>query len=61
VKSRRLTARNRSRQLSFFRGFLLPGDSFDLQVAVLFNEDFTVQRAALVPVAVVRQHAVRVD
>lgn len=61
VKSRRLTARNRSRQLSFFRGFQLPGDPFDLLVAVLFNEDFTVQRAALVPVAVVREHAVRVE
>lgn len=61
VKSRRLTARNRSRQLSFFRGFQLPGNPFDLLVAVLFSEDFTVQRAALVPVGVVRDHAVRVD
>ena len=61
VKSRRLTARNRSRQLSFFRGFQLAGEPFDLLVAILFNEDFTVQRAALVPVAVVREHAVRVE
>jgi uncharacterized protein DUF6998 len=61
VKSRRLTARNRSRQLSFFRGLQLPADPFDLLVAVLFNEDFTVQRAALVPVDVVREHAVRVE
>jgi hypothetical protein len=30
-------------------------------VAVLFNTDFTVQRAALVPVSTVRQHAARVD
>lgn len=61
VKSRRLTARNRSRQLSFFRGFQLPGDPFDLLVAVLFDEDFSVQRTALFPVAVVREHAVRVE
>lgn len=62
VKSRRLTARNRSRQLGFFRGFhVSDGDPFDLLVAVLFNADFSIQRAALVPVATVRAHAVRVD
>ena len=61
VKSRRLTTRNRSRQLGFFRGFQLSDDPFDLLVAVLFNADFTVLRAALVPTSTVRQHAARVD
>lgn len=61
VKSRRLTTRDRSRQLGFFRGLQLSDDPFDLLVAVLFNADFTIQRAALVPVAVVREHAARVE
>lgn len=61
VKSRRLTARNRSRQLGFFRGFQMSDDPFDLLVAVLFNADFTIQRAALVPVSTVREHVARVD
>ncbi len=61
VKSRRLTLRNRSRQLGFFRGFQLTDDPFDLLVAILFNVDFTVQRAALVPIAIVREHAARVE
>jgi hypothetical protein len=61
VKSRRLTLRNQSRQLGFFRGFQLTADPFDLLVAILFNVDFTVQRAALVPIAIVREHAARVE
>ena len=36
-------------------------DPFDLLVAVLFEADFGVMRAALVPVEVVRARAVRVD
>jgi hypothetical protein len=60
VKSRRLTARNPSRQLSFFHGLQPPGDPFDVLVAVLFDEEFSVTRAALVPVATVREHAVYV-
>lgn len=61
VKSRRLTVRNRSRQLGFFRGFQLTDDPFDLLVAILFNADFTVQRAALVPISIVREHVARVE
>jgi hypothetical protein len=61
VKSRRLTPRNRSRQLSAIHGLDLPAGPFDLLVGILFTADFVVLRAALVPVAVVRQLAVRND
>lgn len=59
VKSRRLTPRNPSRQLSAIRGLEPGADPFDFLVAILFTADFVVLRAALVPVAVVRQLAVR--
>jgi hypothetical protein len=61
VKSRRLTARNTSRQLGFMRGLDAPEDPFDALVGILFGADFRVERAALVPIAVVRARAVRVD
>lgn len=61
VKSRRLTPRNSSRQLSAIRGLEPGSDPFDILVGILFTADFEVQRAALVPVAVVRQLAVRND
>lgn len=61
VKSRRLTPRNSSRQLSAIRGLEPESDPFDLLVGILFSADFEVLRAALVPVAVVRQLAVRND
>jgi hypothetical protein len=55
VKARRLTRQNGSRQLGFIRG-LEPGKSpFDFLVGILFTADFAVIRAALVPVAVVRE------
>lgn len=52
VKGRRQTPTNRSRQLSAIRGF-----EFDYLVGVLYNFDFTVMRAAQVPVELVRQHS----
>lgn len=55
VKCRRLTPQNRSRQLSFIRN--LPDRPFDVLAGVLFDEHFQVQRAALVPVALVQEHA----
>lgn len=61
VKSRRLTPRNPSRQLSAIRGLEPGSDPFDFLVGILFTADFVVLRAALVPVAVVRQLAVRND
>ncbi|HWA23676.1 MAG TPA: hypothetical protein VG735_14880 [Caulobacterales bacterium] len=47
IKGRRITRHNASRQLSAIRD--LGGGHFDLLAAVLFSEDYTVQRAALVP------------
>ncbi|MFN8519595.1 MAG: hypothetical protein U0667_09490 [Chloroflexota bacterium] len=61
VKARRLTKRNRSRQLGFIRGLAGPTDPFDLLVGILFDQDFTVRRAALIPVAVIRENVARVD
>lgn len=51
VKARRLTSYNKSRQLSAIRR--LPDTTFDVLAAALFNEDYTVRRAALIPHSVV--------
>lgn len=51
IKSRRPTARNRSRQLGEFSD--LTTDGFDILAAVLFAEDFSVDKAALIPHSVV--------
>src|SRR4051794_198447 len=48
VKARRLTLRNRSRQLGFIRGLEKEEDPFDVLVGILFNADFSILRAALV-------------
>jgi hypothetical protein len=47
IKGRRLTAHNASRQLSFIRR--LPEKKFDCLAGVLFNADYSIRRAALVP------------
>jgi hypothetical protein len=52
IKGRRLAGGKGDRQLSVLRD--LDGDHFDFLGAVLFNEDFTVYRAAVIPMAVVR-------
>ena len=58
VKGRRITPWNRSRQLGAIRGLgPTSSDPFDVLVGVLFNGDFTVLRAALIPVSVVRTNA----
>jgi hypothetical protein len=49
IKGRRLTAK--SRQLGFIRD--LPGKKFDFLAAALFNPDFSVTRAALIPHALI--------
>lgn len=59
VKCRRLTPHNRSRQLSFIRN--LPARPFDVLAGVLFDEEFRVRRAALVPVERVQEHASYVE
>src|SRR5205085_12155662 len=53
IKGRRITRHNNSRQLSAIRD--LAGEHFDFLAGVLFNEDYTVLRAALIP------HAVPID
>jgi hypothetical protein len=55
IKARRVHSRNKSRQLGALRR--LDEGNFDVLVAVLFNDDFTVMRAALIPHAVVVKEA----
>jgi hypothetical protein len=55
IKGRRLTIRNKSRQLSAIRN--LQNGKFDFLAAVLFNEDYTVLRAAVIPHAVAKYYA----
>ncbi len=50
IKGRRMTRFNKSRQLSAIRD--LDGRHFDFIAGVLFNEDYKVFRAALIPHAV---------
>jgi hypothetical protein len=47
VKGRRITRFNNSRQLSAIRD--LKGGHFDFIAGILFNEDYSVMRAALIP------------
>ena len=53
VKARRLTPHSKSRQVSALRSL----DAFDMLAGVLFDADFTVLRAALVPRDVVKGRA----
>lgn len=58
VKGRRKTPTNGSRQLSAIRGLEVEDTHpFDYLVGVLYNFDFTVMKAAQIPIAIVRQHA----
>jgi hypothetical protein len=59
IKGRRITRYNNSRQLSAIRD--LGGGHFDFLAGVLFNEDYTVMRAALIPHAVAIEHATFVE
>jgi len=59
IKGRRLTAHNNSRQLGALRD--LPAQGFDALAAVLFQEDYRVLRAALIPHARVLDFAKRVE
>lgn len=56
IKGRRLTRQNLSTQLSVIRGLEL--NHFSFLAGVLFNEDFSVARACLVPHDVVMRLAV---
>jgi hypothetical protein len=55
IKGRRLTDQNPSRQLGALRG--LEERPFDYMAAVLFNEDFKVRKACLLPLKQVHQHS----
>lgn len=55
IKGRRVTRHNASRQLSAIRD--LEGGHFDFLAGVVFSEDFSVLRAALIPREVVQMRA----
>jgi hypothetical protein len=55
VKGRRITRFNNSRQLSAIRD--LVGAHFDFLAGILFNEDYTVMKAALIPHSVALERA----
>ena len=55
IKSRRLTPQNMSRQLGALRR--LRERNFDLLAGVLFNEDFSILRAGLIPHALVKKNS----
>ncbi len=59
IKASRLATAKGSRQLSAIRN--LPGDPFDQLAGVLFDRDFGVIRAALIPIGIVRLRAKRSD
>lgn len=53
IKARRLHPRNRSRQMSALRN--LPKDPFDYLAGVLFDKDFGIYRAAIIPLTVIKE------
>ncbi|RWP18061.1 MAG: hypothetical protein EOR01_23665 [Mesorhizobium sp.] len=59
IKSRRVTPRNASRQLSAIRR--LPDNNFDFLAAVLLDETYRVTKAIVIPHSVVVRRAKRVE
>lgn len=59
IKGRRLTRHNKSRQLSAIRE--LDGAHFDVLAGVLFKEDYSVERAALIPRKIVVERVTFVE
>ena len=55
IKGRRIHCRNKSRQLSAMRN--LPSRPFDVLAAVLFDDDFCITKAALIPFEIVERRA----
>ena len=53
IKGRRIHRRNKSRQLSAIRDLA----GFDILAAVLFNDNFKIFKAALIPADVVGEHS----
>ena len=54
IKARRITTENASRQLSAIRA--IERQRFDFLAGVLFDREFGVMRAALIPFAIVKEH-----
>jgi hypothetical protein len=54
IKARRITKENGSRQLSAIRG--IEKRHFDYLAGVLFNADFSVMKACLIPYVAIRQY-----
>jgi hypothetical protein len=59
IKGRRITRFNNSRQLSAIRD--LAGEHFDVLAGILFKEDYTVMKAALIPHSVALERATFVE
>jgi hypothetical protein len=59
IKGRRITRFNKSRQLSAIRD--MAGSHFDYLAGVLFKEDYSIMRAALIPHAVALERATFVE
>jgi hypothetical protein len=59
IKGRRVTRFNKSRQLSALRD--LKGGHFDFLAGILFAEDYTVVRAAIIPHAVALERSAFVE
>lgn len=57
IKGRRIHRRNPSRQLSAIRDL----EGFDVLAAVLFDDDYNIVRAALVPVTTVKERSTYVS
>lgn len=57
IKGRRIHRRNKSRQLSAIRDL----DGFDMLAVVLFDDDYKITRAALIPAATIRARATYVE
>ena len=55
IKGRRITGKNKSRQLGALRD--LGGEHFDFLAGVLFSEDYSVMRAAIIPRSVAMERA----
>jgi hypothetical protein len=55
IKGRRIHRRNRSRQMSAIRD--IAGDNFDVLAGVLFDDDYRVVRAILIPRATVVENS----
>ncbi len=59
IKGRRITRHNKSRQLGAIRN--LHGGHFDFLAAVMFFEDYSIARAAIIPCSIVSERATFVE